>query len=177
MRFRRALRVGRKLSTCVSPLVCLLAAALPIFSPAQQPAVQVTGQITGTVTDSDGAVVTGATIALESQLTNEQNTSKSDGTGFFKFTALSQGVFHVAISAKGFADWTATDIVLQSGQDYELADITLTIPSVNISVQALSQHEIAVEQVKVEETQRILGIVPNYYAVYDRNAAPLSPKL
>jgi hypothetical protein len=48
---------------------------------------------------------------------------------------------------------------------------------VNISVQALSQHEVAVEQVKVEETQRILGIVPNYYAVYDRNAAPLSPKL
>jgi hypothetical protein len=88
MRFRQALRVGRKLSTCLSPLVCLFAAALPIFSPA------------GTVTDSDGAVVTGATIALESQLTHEQNTSKSDGTGFFKFTALSPGVFHVAISAK-----------------------------------------------------------------------------
>ena len=86
-------------------------------------------------------------------------------------------MFHVTISAKGFADCTATDILLKSGQDYELADITLTILSVNVSVQALSQHEIAVEQVKVEETQRILGIVPNYYAVYDRNAAPLSPKL
>jgi hypothetical protein len=85
-------------------------------------------------------------------------------------------VFHVTISAKGFAEWTSTDIVLKSGQD-ELADITLTIPSVNVSVQALSQHEIEVEQVKVEETQRILGVVPNYYAVYDSNAAPLSPKL
>jgi hypothetical protein len=127
MRFRRALREDRKLSTCLSPLVCLFAAALPIFPSAQQPAVQATGQITGTVTDSDGAVVTGATIALESQLTHEQNTSKSDDTGFFKFTARSPGVFDVAISAKGFADWTATDVVLKSGQDYELADITLTI--------------------------------------------------
>jgi hypothetical protein len=177
MRFRRALRGGQKLSTCLSPLVYVFAAALATLSSAQQPAVQATGQITGTVTDSDGAVVTGATIALESQLTREQSTSKSDGTGFFNFTALSPGVFHVTISAKGFAEWTATDIVLKSGQDYELADITLTIPSVNVSVQAISQHEIAVEQVKVEETQRILGVVPNYYAVYDWNAAPLSPKL
>src|SRR5580692_5418369 len=119
MRFRRALRVGRKLSTCLRPLVCLFAAALPIFSTAQQPAVQATGQITGTVTDSDGAIVTGATIALEIQLTHEQNTSKSDGTGFFNFAALSPGVFHVTISAKGFAEWTSTDIVLKSGQDYE----------------------------------------------------------
>jgi hypothetical protein len=88
MRFRRTLRGGRKLSTCLSPLVCLIAAALPVFSSAQQPAMQSTGQITGTVTESDGAVATGATIAPESQLTREQITSKSDGTGFFKFTAL-----------------------------------------------------------------------------------------
>jgi hypothetical protein len=161
----------------LSPLVYVFAAALTTFSSAEQPAVQASGQITGTVSDSDGAVVTAATIALESQLTHEQNTSKSDGTGIFNFTALSPGVFHVTISAKGVADWTGTDIVLKSGQDYELADITLTIPSVNVSVQALSQHEIAAEQVKVEETQRILGVVPNYYAVYDWNAAPLSPKL
>jgi hypothetical protein len=65
MRFRRALRGGRKLSACLSPLVYMFAAALPTFSFAQQPAVQATGQITGTVTDSDGAIVTGATIALE----------------------------------------------------------------------------------------------------------------
>ena len=73
----------------MKPLVCVFAAALTTFSSAQQPAVQATVRITGTVTDSDGAVVTGANIALESQLTHEQNTSKSDGTGFFNFTALS----------------------------------------------------------------------------------------
>jgi Carboxypeptidase regulatory-like domain len=100
MRFRRALRGGRKVSTCLSLVACLFAAVLSIFSSAQQPTVQATGQITGTVSDPDGAVVTGATIALENQLTHEQNTSKSDGTGFFKFTALSTGVFNLAISAK-----------------------------------------------------------------------------
>ena len=54
---------------------------LPPFPLLNSPAVQATGQITCTVTDSDGAVVTGATIALESQLTHEQNTSRSDGYG------------------------------------------------------------------------------------------------
>jgi Carboxypeptidase regulatory-like domain len=172
MRFRRA-----ELSAFLSPFVCVLAAALTTFSSAQQPAVQTTGQIAGTVTDADGAVVAEANIALENRLNHQQYTSKSDDTGFFNFTALSPGVFHITISAKGFADWTATDVILKPGQDYDLVDITLKIPSVNVSVQALTQHEIAGEQVKVEETQRILGIVPNYYAVYDWNAAPMSPRL
>ena len=158
-------------------VILVFGAALTIFSSAQHPSVQTTGQITGTVTDAEGAVVTGANIVLESQLTHEQYTSKSDGAGFFIFTALSPGIFHITISSRGFADWTATDIVLQPDQDYALANITLKIASVNISVQAISQHEIAAEQVKVEETQRILGIIPNYYAVYIWNAAPMSPKL
>jgi hypothetical protein len=136
MRFRRA-----ELSVFLSPFVCVLAAALTTFSSAQQPAVQTIGQIAGTVTDADGAVVTNANIALESQLNHQQYTSKSDDTGFFNFTAQSPGVFHITISAKGFADWTATDVILKPGQDYELADITLKIPSVNVSVQALTQHE------------------------------------
>jgi len=109
------------------------------------PAEQATGQITGTDTNSDGTIVTGATIALKGQLTLEQNISKS----------------------------STSQHCLQECSSPPSADITLTIPSVNVSMQALSQHEIAAEQVKVGETQRILGVVPNYYAVYDWNAGPV----
>jgi hypothetical protein len=81
MRFRRALRGGRSYRpACLSPLVYAFAAALTTFSSSQQPE-RATGQIIGIVTDSERAIVTGATIALESQLTHEQNTSKSDGYG------------------------------------------------------------------------------------------------
>jgi len=31
-----------------------------------------------------------------------------------------------------------------------------------------SSEEVATEQVRVEEKQRILGIIPNFYVVYDR---------
>ena len=42
----------------------------------------------------------------------------------------------------------------------------------------LLRTELATEQVKIEEQQRIFGIVPNFYVVYDSaNAAPLTAKL
>jgi hypothetical protein len=41
-----------------------------------------------------------------------------------------------------------------------------------------SQEQIATEQVRIEEQQRVLGIVPNFYVVYDaKNAVPLSTKM
>ena len=41
-----------------------------------------------------------------------------------------------------------------------------------------SQEEIATEQVHLEEQQRVLGVIPNFFVVYDsKNAAPLSTKL
>jgi len=41
-----------------------------------------------------------------------------------------------------------------------------------------SQEQIATAQVRLEEQQRVLGIIPNFYVVYDsKNAVPLSTKL
>ena len=40
-----------------------------------------------------------------------------------------------------------------------------------------SIDEIAIEQVRIEEKQRVLGIFPNFYVTYDHNAAPLTKKL
>jgi hypothetical protein len=42
---------------------------------------------------------------------------------------------------------------------------------------AASPEEIAAEQVKVAEHQRVFGIIPNFYVVYDHHAAPLTTKL
>jgi hypothetical protein len=40
----------------------------------------------------------------------------------------------------------------------------------------LSTIEIAQEQMKDEEKQRVLGVIPNFYVTYVPNAAPLTPK-
>jgi len=46
----------------------------------------------------------------------------------------------------------------------------------NVEV-SLTQTEVAEEQVKIEEKQRVLGIVPNFYVSYIPDAAPLTSKL
>ena len=38
-------------------------------------------------------------------------------------------------------------------------------------------EEIAAEQLKVEEQQRIFGFIPNFYVSYDQDAAPLTTKM
>jgi hypothetical protein len=37
-------------------------------------------------------------------------------------------------------------------------------------------HDVAQAQVKAQEKQRVLGVVPNFYSSYIWNAAPMSPK-
>jgi hypothetical protein len=39
-----------------------------------------------------------------------------------------------------------------------------------------SRIEVAEDQIKAQEKQRVLGVVPNFYVTYEHNAVPLSPK-
>jgi hypothetical protein len=41
---------------------------------------------------------------------------------------------------------------------------------------SVTREELALEQVRVEEGQRIFGIVPNFFVSYDHNAAPLQAR-
>ena len=47
--------------------------------------------------------------------------------------------------------------------------------SSEVSVNA-SREEIAEEQLKAEETQRVFGVIPNFYVSYVPNAPPLTPR-
>jgi len=82
----------------------------------------------------------------------------------------------VKIQAKGFAAQNFDSVVLSPGQNFELTGIKL-VPGAEVSVDAESAEQIAVMEVHEEEQQRILGIIPNFYVVYDHNVEPLSTKL
>jgi hypothetical protein len=56
-------------------------------------------------------------------------------------------------------------------------DISLGVATVATSVSAATPEEVAAEQVKVQEQQRVLGVVPNFFVTYERDPAPLTPKL
>jgi hypothetical protein len=147
--------------------------AQQVSAPSPQPAA-----IVGTALDTNGDVVPGASVALEGPAPGEIRRSITQNNGFFKIADVKPGLpCHLMVSAKGFASWTSGEIILRPGQSFILTGITLRIASVQTSVNAVLPEELAVQQVKAEEKQRVLGFVPNFYVTYDRNAVPLSPKL
>jgi hypothetical protein len=85
--------------------------------------------------------------------------------------------YRITVSAKGFADWTSNDITLAPGQYFIASGITLRVAGVQVTVNAVSREEVAVQQVKAQQQQRIIGLIPNFFVVYEHNAAPLTPKL
>jgi hypothetical protein len=156
-------------------LICALvphATAQQISAPDPQ-----SGTIVGTVTDVQNDVLTGATVSLEGQ--DGGSTAVTNENGFFSINNVRPGVaYHVVVSATGFAKWTSPTVTLQPGQYLEIHNVTLQISVAVTTVTAtLSPEEIATEQVRMEEKQRVLGFIPNFYVVYDHNAAPLTAKL
>jgi Carboxypeptidase regulatory-like domain len=138
-----------------------------------------TGHITGTVTDVNDDPVPGATVVLQGPAPADPRTVESNDNGFFEFNDLAPGIpYHVTISAQGFANWTSPDVILKPGETQILTGSKLQIAQAltTISV-AYTAEEVATEQVKVEEQQRVLGIIPNFYVVYDHNAEALTAKL
>ena len=136
------------------------------------------GTITGTVLDVNGDAVPGATIALEGPSVSDHPTVVANDSGYFQLKNLNPGVpYHIVVTANGFADWTSPEIIVKPGEVQDLAAVNLQITTVVTTVVAVSPEHLAVEQVRAEETQRVLGVIPNFYVVYDHNAAPLTSKL
>jgi len=139
------------------------------------------GIIVGTVTDVNNDPVPGATVALESPALEDPHTAVSNDNGFFEFKAVEPGTYRVSVSAEGFASWTSPTVVLKPGQYAILTGSKLRIAealtTVTVAPPIASSEEIAAEQVKVEEQQRIFGFIPNFYVAYNSDAAALTPKL
>ena len=137
--------------------------------------------ITGTVSDSNDGIIPGAQVVLNGPTAADQQTATANSNGGFAFENLKPGMpYHVTISASGFVTWTSPEIMLTSGQYLILTGAKLVIAggSTSITVSAASSDiQLATAQVHLEEQQRVLGVVPNFYVVYDHNAAPLTPKL
>ena len=147
-------------------------------TPQDAPLQTATAQITGTVVDSSGDVLAGATVVLQSPGLKDAIKIESDDNGLFAFKQLAPGTYRVAITAPGFTDWTSPEIVLSPSQYFLLTGAQLRLSAVTSTVNVTYQpEEVAMEQVKIEETQRVLGIIPNFYVVYDPNPAPLTVRL
>jgi hypothetical protein len=137
------------------------------------------GIIVGTVVDVNEDAIPGATVALESPILTDPLTVVANDNGSFEFNGIEPGTpYHVTISAQGFASWTSPDVTLKPGEYLILSVSKLRIAEALTKVTVgYSSEELATQQVKLEEQQRIFGFIPNFYVAYDQNVVPLTTKL
>ena len=143
----------------------------------QQSTVQQAHRISGRVVDQTGVAVVGAKIGLTGENPLQKQEALTGDDGLFAFANAAPGSFHLTITASGFAAQEFSGN-LSSTESFTVPQIVLTVASVNTEVRVVppSQVEIAREQIKEEEKQRALGIIPNFYVTYVPDAAPLSAK-
>ncbi len=132
------------------------------------------GTISGTVTDVDGAEVPGARVTLEMNDSAPERTISADAAGSFSFAAVEPGTMKLTISSAGFATWVEDDVVLHPGETYELPPVTLKAAASTEVEVVFSRQDLAEEQMHAQEKQRVLGVFPNFYVSYERDAVPLS---
>ena len=105
---------------------------------------------------------------------NQEATSDSDGQ--FYFGGIAPGPFQLTITSTGFAPQTTAGN-LHSGEDYAAPPIVLALAASSSEVRvAMTPVEVAEAEIKDEEKQRVLGVIPNFYVTYNPAAVPLNPR-
>ena len=133
--------------------------------------------VSGLVLDIQGAIISGAHLRLLSPAapaaSAQETTSGADGT--FSFERVPSGPFTLSATFPGFQESSAA-ATLQPGQSYAVAPFALR-PAINLVVEAVSSpHELAEAQLRMEETQRLVGFLPNFFVSYNWSAPPLTSK-
>ena len=134
------------------------------------------GSISGTVLDVTGAPVSGAQVRLTRQATAPVRVTPTEQDGHFSFTDVAPGPFQLSFGLAGFKTKTVSG-TLPTTEGYLVPAVRLELAPVvtDVSVR-LTTEEIAEEQIKEQEQQRLLGVIPNFYASYVANAAPMNAK-
>jgi Carboxypeptidase regulatory-like domain len=136
------------------------------------------GAITGTVLDANQEVLEGARVTLTGQGGLAPRAVESGGNGQFAFIGLPPDVYKLAVTAPGMMAFTSPQIPLQAGETHIVAPITLRVFGVSTSVTVTgdSKEKLSEQQVQIAVQQRVGGVIPNFYATYDRNAPPMLAK-
>jgi hypothetical protein len=166
------------------PVLILLACALTAGIPGSAQTTlgtsssdsSVKGSLSGVVTDADGAEVPGARVKLSSPSEPSPQETFTDPDGRFTIPNVSAGGFRLTITSSGFATSYATGTVMP-GQYLQVPTIIIPVATANSDVEVtLSNVDLAEAEIHVEEHQRLVGFVPNFFVTYDWHAAPLTSR-
>jgi len=149
----------------------------PMSAQSFEAANTITGNIIGTVVDTTDDPIPGAKVVLQGT-GGDRLTAVTKEDGGFAFDEAATGVdYQITVTAEGFADWNSS-ITVEPGQNKALPEIRLRILAVQRAVTvSYSSKEVATQQLKAEEQQRVLRFIPNMYVVYEPHPEPLTAKM
>jgi Carboxypeptidase regulatory-like domain len=134
------------------------------------------GIVVGRVIDPMGEGIAGADVVLMRDRESVLDQVQSDDNGRFTFPHVTPGSLQLRIVADGFATKEISGTMLP-GENYVFPEVSLSLATQFTEIRVSPPpDEIAEEQFKDEEKQRVFGILPNFYVSYTDNTAPLTPK-
>jgi hypothetical protein len=189
IRFAGFSGLGLSLLFCVFPLVAQTPAQQSAPAPSAagplpgaptanlpQPDPQSPGNISGTVVDPSGAAVAGAHVVLTRDDKSSKQEALSGDDGQFSFANVAPGPFQITVTSELFTTQKVSAI-LRPGENLTVPQIVFALATEVTQVQvSVPRFEVAEEEIKIEEKQRIFGVIPNFYVSYIPNAAPLASK-
>ena len=154
-----------------------VAVAVPVSAQSFTTAGTRTGSILGTVVDTTDDPIPGANVILQGPA-GDRLTAITKDDGGFAFDQAPAGVaYQITVTAEGFAE-SNSSITVSPGENKTLPEIKLRILAVQRAVTvSYSSTEVATQQLKAEEQQRILRFIPNMYVVYEPHPEPLTTKM
>lgn len=100
----------------------------------------------------------------------------SNDEGQFSFAGVAPGAYQLTVSLPGFTTQTVPGN-LRPGEMQILPEISLTVSAAIAEIHVVpTPVQVAEDEIKEEEKQRVLAFIPNFYVSYDPNAVPLNAK-
>ena len=124
--------------------------------------------------DTSGDPIPGATVILQGPSGDRLTVVTKDDGAFLFEPVPAEIAYQVTVTAEGFANWSSS-VTVEPGQDKTLTDVTLRILAVQRAITVnYSSKEVAAQQLKAEEQQRVLAFIPNTYVTYEPHPEPLT---
>jgi hypothetical protein len=156
----------------------LVALTMPVTGGAQTIAAK-GASIMGTVTDVNGDTVGSAAVVLKGPDSHDGQTFVTSQSGFFEFHGVTPGLpYRITITSSDFEPWVSPPITLDPGQFKIMTNVQLRIATQHTAIDVkYDSVEVATQQFKAEEKQRVFGFIPNFYVSYDHDPEPLTAKM
>lgn len=99
---------------------------------------QLTGTLSGTAEDVSGAVIPNAKIVLKNQDSGDTRNTTSDSSGYFAISAVPPASYTITVSAPGFTTWQEHDLVMNQGDNRQVANIRLKVGGAKSEIEVIS---------------------------------------